>query len=357
MKCSSTPVLSYSKFSQLIHKKAAKKRIPIGGGLELTFRCNLKCVHCYAITEFKRAMPELSFREICQILDQLADEGCLWLLITGGEPLIRKDFLDIYMYAKRKGFVITLFTNGTLLTEDIINCFRRWRPFNIEITLYGATESTYEKVTQRSKSFIQCLKGIELLLEANLPIRLKSIIMTLNKHEIRELKEFSKSRSMPFLFDPILSPCLDGSQSPALYRLSPEEVLELDIADPERFQQWKDYLRDFRGSPASSHLYQCGAGETSFFINPYGELQLCVLSRTPSYDLRTGTFKEGWQQFLKKIRCQKVRKEFRCRKCELISLCGQCPGWSYLEHGNHDTPVDYLCKIAHLRAAAINRSA
>jgi len=350
--CSPIPALSYGQFSQQIHKNAAPKRIPIGGGLEPTFRCNLKCVHCYADCEAKKGQPELSFQEVCGILDEIADEGCLWLLITGGEPLIRQDFLDIYTYAKKKGFIVTLFTNGTLITEEITKCFRRWRPFNVEITLYGATRETYEKVTRVPGSFAKCQKGIELLLRAGLPLQLKSIIMTLNRHELGELKKFSESRGMPFLFDPILSPRLDQSRDPCAYRLSPREVVELDVSDSERLQQWKEYLADFRGQPTSDHLYICGAGQTSFFINPYGELQFCVLSRSPSYNLREGTFADGWHNFFGKIRDRRVRNDFPCKKCDLISLCGQCPGWSHLEHGNGDTRVEYLCQIAHLREKA-----
>lgn len=356
MKCLPIPDLSYGHFSKFIHEDAARKRIPISGGLELTFRCNLKCKHCYAISGVRSNADEHSFQEVCKILDMIADEGCLWLLITGGEPLIRRDFLDIYVYAKKKGFIITLFTNGTLINEEIIRCFKRWRPFNIEVTLYGATQKTYEEVSGVPGSYDKCLAGIDLLLGAKLPLRLKSIIMSLNKHEIQELRQFSSFRGIPFLFDPILNLGLDGSKYPQNYRLTPEEIVELDMSDEERFQSWKEYLSDFGGQPLSDNLYLCGAGETSFFINPYGELQMCVLSRSPSYDLRSGSFREGWYDFIGEIRKKKVRKDFRCKKCDLLSLCGQCPGWSYLEHGNWDTPVDYLCSIAHLRATAIRRS-
>lgn len=358
MKCSPIPQLSYGQFSFNIHEKAAESRIPLGGGLEPTHRCNLKCVHCYARCRSMKQerRSELSFREISGILDQIAEEGCLWLLITGGEPLIREDFLDIYMYAKKKGFIVTIFTNGTLVSKEVIDCFRKWRPFNIEVTLYGATSETYETVTQVPGSFAKCLKGIDLLLDAGLPLQLKSIIMTLNRHEVGQLKEFSESRGMPFLIDPILSPRLDRSRDPCSFRLSPREVVEIDVADPERVQQWKEYLADFRGRPKSNHLYLCGAGQTSFFINPYGELQMCVLSRSPSYDLRRGSFRGGWYEFLGKVRQRKARDDFPCKECDLISLCGQCPGWSYLEHGNEDSRVDYLCQIAHLREQAFCES-
>lgn len=349
MGCSLIPSLSYGELSESLHKEAVEKRIPISGGFELTYRCNLRCVHCYVEGE-GNVQKELSFEEICAILDEMANEGCLWLLITGGEPLIRKDFLDIYLYAKKKGFIITLFTNGTLINLDVIECFLEWPPFKVEITVYGASQETYEKVTQVPRSYDKCMSGINLLVENDIALQLKSMIMTLNKHEVRELKNLSKSLGMPFMFDPILSPKLNRSLEPRLYSLSSEEIVGLDLEDPQRLQEWKEYLKTSLQKPKSDSLYRCAAGQTTFFISPYGELQLCVISRTPSYNLKTGSFKVGWYDFFRNICQQKVREDFKCKECELVSICGQCPGWSYLEHGNYDTPVEYLCEIAHQRA-------
>ena len=146
MECPHIPEIQYSDFSKRLHEKVAGQRIPINGSLELTFRCNLRCVHCYA-AHGHQGIPgkqELTFAEICGILDQIVDEGCLWLLLTGGEPLLRPDFLDIYTYAKRKGLLVTLFTNGTLITPRIADYLADWRPLKVEITLYGRTQETYE---------------------------------------------------------------------------------------------------------------------------------------------------------------------------------------------------------------------
>ncbi len=113
MECPHIPLIPYHKFSKRIHDKTVSERIPIGGGLEPTLRCNLKCVHCYAAYDHKK--KEMTYKEICYILDEITEAGCLWLLITGGEPLLRDDFLNIYSYVKKKGLLITLFTNGNLI--------------------------------------------------------------------------------------------------------------------------------------------------------------------------------------------------------------------------------------------------
>jgi MoaA/NifB/PqqE/SkfB family radical SAM enzyme len=164
MECPHIPNISYAQFGEQLYNSAVTKRIPITGSFELTFRCNLRCVHCYCNlppNDQDAIEKELTTEEVFDIFDQIAEAGCLWLLITGGEPLLRKDFLEIYTYAKKKGFIITLFTNGTLITEEIADYLKEWPPNKVEITLYGVTSETYERVTGISGSFKRCKRGIK----------------------------------------------------------------------------------------------------------------------------------------------------------------------------------------------------
>jgi radical SAM protein with 4Fe4S-binding SPASM domain len=351
MDCPHIPEVNYGEFSKRIQERVRAKRIPLGGGIELTFRCNLRCAHCYI--DHSDLQKELSYTEICSILDQICEEGCLWLLLTGGEPLLRKDFLDIYTYAKKKGLLITLFTNGTLISPEIADYLKEWRPFLVEITLYGITAETYERVTGIPGSLKQCLNGIELLVEKGIPLKLKSMILTLNKHELAAMQKYADDLGVEFRYDALLNPMLNGSKRPFKVAISPEEVVELDIKDEKRFKNWQEFCQKFWGAPANSeYLYTCGAGILTFFINPYGEMGLCVLSRQPNYNLRNGSFAEGWYKVFPQIRAQKRQKNYPCAHCDKIALCGQCPGWAELEHGDQERPVEYLCRIAHLRAEA-----
>src|SRR5207245_3508797 len=127
---------------------------------------------------------EMSKEEQFQRLDELAKMGCFWLLYSGGEIFARKDFLEIHTYAKKKGYLITLFTNGTLITEKIADYLLEWPPFAIEITLYGRTKETYEALTQIPGSYERCLRGIKLLRERGLPLKLKTVATSINKHEV-----------------------------------------------------------------------------------------------------------------------------------------------------------------------------
>ena len=132
MECPYGPDLSYSEFGEQLVSKIGNKRVPISGTVELTERCNLECAHCYInlpADDQQAQRKELTYEQWCNIFDQIAEEGCLSLLLTGGEPLLRPDFLDIYAYAKRKGFIITLFTNGTMLTPEIADYLQEWPPF------------------------------------------------------------------------------------------------------------------------------------------------------------------------------------------------------------------------------------
>lgn len=349
MECLHIPIISYAPFSNRLHKKAMAERVPINGTIEVTFRCNLKCVHCYCVCDANK--KELSFKEICHIIDEIVEAGCLWLLISGGEPLLRSDFLEIYTYAKKKGLIVSLFTNGTLITTEIADYLRRWRPFVVEITLYGITKETYEKVTGIPGSFERCMEGIRLLLDRKISLKLKTTLITLNKHELWKMKKYAEDLGLEFRFDPVINPRIDGSKEPCQLRVSPEEVVRFDLEDENRLKAWKEFLDGFRREKPD-YLFTCGGGLSSFVIDPYGELQLCVLFRSPSYSLRQGTFRDGWDNLFPRLRAQKFNRDNKCWRCKYFPVCDQCPGWAQLEKEDPEFPVEYLCQIAHLRAKA-----
>src|SRR5438445_6842006 len=147
---------TYTDLSHTIHNHYANRRVPLEVSIEVTRRCPLECQHCYnnlPMGDLAARNRELSKEEYVALLDELADMGVLWVLFTGGEIFARKDFLEIYTHAKRKGFLITLFTNGILINEGIADYLREYPPFGIEITLYGRTRETYEALTQLPGSY------------------------------------------------------------------------------------------------------------------------------------------------------------------------------------------------------------
>lgn len=349
------PELSYSEFGEQLRKKIGSKRVPIAGTMELTERCNLECAHCYInlpANDQQARREELTYGQLCGILDQIAEEGCLTLLLTGGEPLLRPDFLDIYAYAKRKGFLITLFTNGTMLTPEIADVLQEWHPFLVEITLYGITPETYERVTGVPGSYQRCMKGIQLLRERDIPFKLKIVVMTLNQREFTAVQQYASDLGVGFRYDAILRPRPDGNKDIRALRIKPNEVVDLDFADERRVESFVRVTERSWGIPKTDHLYTCGAGLGSFHINSYGHLSLCLMARSPSYDLIGGSFKQGWYDFLSQVRFQEITKDYECRTCEWGALCGRCPAFAQLENGDPETAVGFVCQVTHLRAEA-----
>jgi radical SAM protein with 4Fe4S-binding SPASM domain len=354
--------IDYSSWSLGVKQRIGGRRVPLAGTIELTRRCNNRCRHCYnnlSASDPHALADELRADELIRILDEAAAAGCVWLLLTGGEIFLRPDFGEIYTHAKQKGTLVTLFTNGTLITPELADFLETQRPFSIEITLYGATRETYERVTGTPGSFGQCLRGIGHLRDRGLPLKLKATLSTLNRHEIEAMKRFAENDlGLPFRFDALLNARCDLSPGPLDVRLSPEAVVQLDLADPERAEALRDFARRRPGHGAGdkkgASLYPCGGGAHSFAIDPYGRLRACAISPGEGFDLRSGSFQEGWGRFLARLRERKIDRDTKCLMCTLREVCGMCPANGELECGDSQQPVDFLCRVAHLRAYALS---
>ncbi|MGH7838638.1 MAG: radical SAM protein, partial [Candidatus Binataceae bacterium] len=357
---------TYSTFSRGIHERYFGKRAPVEVSIEVTRRCPLECRHCYnnlAMSDSAARNAELTLAEYRRLLDELAEAGCLWVLFTGGEIFARRDFLEIYSHAKTKGFLVTLFTNGTMLTPRIVDFLADWRPFAIEVTMYGATRETYEALTQIPGSYDRCMRGIRLLLDRHLPLKLKTVPTTINRHEVFEMQRMAEEDfGVEFKFDPLVNPRIDCSQSPVEVRLRPEEVVALDFHETKRRREYTRLLERDLAQPSgnhqdSDHVYFCGGGVTSCAIDPAGRMSICVLSHQETYDWRNGSFREGWENFLWRTRTKPKTRHTKCDACRLQSLCSMCPANGELENGDAESPVDFLCEVAHLRVLALGQQA
>jgi radical SAM protein with 4Fe4S-binding SPASM domain len=347
---------SYGDFSLSLHKHFGNKRVPLEVSLEVTRRCPLECQHCYnnlPMGDLAARNQELTKEEYFAILTELSDMGVMWLLFTGGEIFARKDFLEIYSFANKKGFLITLFTNGILINEKIADYLRQFPPFEIEITLYGRTKETYEALTQLPGSYDRCLRGIRLLLERGLPLKLKTVATSVNRHEIAGMKAFAEQElGVEFKFDAVINPRIDCSAAPLAVRLSPEEVVALELHWPKiAAEQRRGLAREMKSAfVPTDTVYSCGGGLTAFALDPNGQMSICVLSHQDTYNVRGGSVREGWEQFLLKVRQRKLRQISKCVNCRIRSACGMCPANGELENGDAESPVDFLCEVAHLRA-------
>ena len=353
--------LSYGAFSADVHQHHEGQRVPLQVSIEVTRRCPLECLHCYnnlPMGDLQARRRELTKEEHFRLLDELVDLGCFWILYTGGEIFARKDFLEIYTYAKKKGFLITLFTNGTIVNQQIADYLAEWPPFAIEITLYGRTRETYEALTAVPGSYDRCLRGIRLLKARGLPLKLKTVATSVNKHEVVAMRQFAEEElGVEFKMDGQINPRIDCSQSPLAVRLTPEELVALDMSMPKAMSEYRRLAQHDLENPAPrariDTVYYCGGGMNSFAINAYGEMGICVISQQETFDVRSRGVKEVWEDALLKVRDRKRTRVTKCVACRIQSLCGMCPANGEMENGDKESPVEFLCQVAHLRAAVI----
>jgi len=327
--------------------------MPIGGGIELTPRCNLRCIHCYSQPNIRN--PHIDYEDICNIVDQLTDAGILYLFITGGEPLARKDFVDIYLYIKRKGILATVFTNGTLITDDLCKIFQEYPPMSVDITLYGATEKTYENITGVKGSYNKCINGLMRLKEAKISISLKTVLMKNNYYELKLLKSISNQFEARFRYSTLIFPRLNGDTNVLNLRLPPNQVVRYDIDDTYRRKAWLDFLEENKppSKTESEFLYMCGAALSTFHIDYRGYLCACVREREYSYNLCKLRFSEAWRRLTSVVRSIKSSKRYKCKECQFLMVCDQCPAISRYETGHPEHPSTYICEIGHLRGTKI----
>src|SRR5439155_16400097 len=209
-------------------------------------------------------------------------------------------------------------------------------PFVIEITLYGRTKETYEQLTQLPGSYERCMRGIRLLLDRGLPLKLKTVGTRINKHEVVGMREFAEQElGVEFKLDSVINPRIDCSHAHLAVRLSAEDVVALDLHWPKVALEYKKNLEhEIEAAPASGDtVYSCGGGVKSFAIDPYGHMSICVLSHQQTYDIRQGSVRDGWEQFLLAVRQQKRRRPFtKCVRCRLHSVCSMCPANGELEN-------------------------
>lgn len=343
--------------------RARERRLPLEGTLETTYRCNLACVHCYVnqpAGDARETARELPLERLLRLVDEIAEEGGLDLLLTGGEVLLRPDFPELYLHALRRGLRVTVFTNGTLVTERLAELFAEYHPLCVEISLYGVTRETYERVTRVPGSYDRCLAGIRRLHARGVPLKLKTMALAWNRHEVEGMRAFARELGVEFRHDSLLNPRVDcGSNRNGELQLTAEEALATDLADDATRARHErahaELLAGLRAGalpapPDDEPVYTCGAGEIGFTVDPYGRLQLCQLSRRSGFDLRAERFARGWREFFPALRARTWQSDAVCRRCTLRALCGNCPGAAELEHGDIEARVAQFCEITHLRA-------
>jgi MoaA/NifB/PqqE/SkfB family radical SAM enzyme len=321
--------------------------------LELTSRCNLRCVHCYLgpqAEQHRHRALEMDTARVCSVIDELAAAGCLYLTITGGDPMMRKDFAEVYRHAREAGLLVTVFCDAILVTDRILELFTELPPRKVEVSIYGATAETYERITRVPGSFPRAMAGIQRLLDHRINLSLKTVLMTLNQDELPQMEAMARERGVDFRFDGAIFPCLSaGGREPLELRVDAREVVEAEMSDPDRKARWVNTYRREQAAPESDSLYTCGAGKSTVYISPFGQASPCLMTTRYRFDLSEKGFQKCWDHDIAPIR---ERKSSR-RHGALRGACSNCPGVNLLETGREDVESEYTSELRRLRHEAI----
>ena len=333
--------------------------------IELTERCDNDCVHCcinLPAGDAAARAREIPTSQVKEILRQAADLGCMQVRFTGGEPLLRPDFEELYLFARRLGLKVLIFTNARHVTPALVDLLARIPPLvTMEVTVYGMHAESYEAVTRAPGSFAQFRRGVDLLLERRIPFVVKSALLPQNRAELDEFEAWAatipwmtKAPGHSMFFD--LRNRRDDPEKNRLVeslRLTPEDGVAVLTRDADRYRKgMKEFGSKFMRPPGDV-LFGCGAG-AGLSVDAYGRAQPCMGVRAPglTVDLAGKTLSDALDHFstLREMRATNPEYLRRCARCFLKGLCEQCPAKSWAEHGTYDTPVEYLCDVAHAQA-------
>ncbi|MDD2806697.1 MAG: radical SAM protein [Elusimicrobiales bacterium] len=338
--------------SARLNAVTVEKNIPVSVTIELTRRCPLSCRHCYLPETLGRARPgrELSAAGWGKILDKLARAGGLYLVFTGGEPLLRPDLADLCRRARALNFDVRIFSTGLGLTRGLARELSAAGVSGFEISFYGGP-SVHDGVTGLRGSFSRSLAAARLLAGAGVKVKMKVPLMTANAGHAGWLKELAKKEGFGLSFDPVIAPANDGGRAALPLRLSSAalgKAVKL-IAGP---------------APAAAPLppgpgdFICGAGRNVCAVDPAGNLYPCLQLPVRLGNLTRRSFSGLWKSapWLKRWRSLTVADLAGCAGCADAAWCSRCPGISLLEEGNVLAPNAPACALAGAQHAVYSKS-
>jgi radical SAM protein with 4Fe4S-binding SPASM domain len=350
------------------------KRVPLFCQIAVTYRCNFNCVHCYCPrSDFK---GELSVGKFKKIIDELADLGCVEVCFTGGEPFLKKGFLDLIKYTRAKGILVRIMSNGSLIDANLLKFLKKNPVMKFEVTLYGASKKTFEKMTQSKGGYEKVIGNIMRLKQIGVPLKLKSCITKLNIGEAGKMKAISDSLNLefPFKIDPLVYPGHNKSEFGSgrfdciNYRISPGEYAKLDFLLVETPDTINLMLRNITRSDEfwrinfvdrfKKRYAKCNGGKSTLYIDPYGRVGPCTLLVIPEFDLNKHSLRKIWKELLPKELAADISKDKvpdKCKSCDYAIWCLSCPGRNLLETGDPDTTPGFICKIAKINSCLFDK--
>lgn len=331
--------------SERIWKVAADTCTPLGATLEVTLRCNLRCVHCYNFDRAEpypkaRAADELTTPEILRVIDELALAGCLFLSLTGGEALLHPHLDDIVRRARERRFAIRVKSNGTLLTAERVARLVDAGVKGVDVSLYGASAATHDDFTLDPGSFDESVRGIEIARDAGLMVKVSICLVRTNVHEADEMLALVRSLGVPATIDPHISPRYDGTREPIDLRLD-RDALKDAYRGPLSFLLAEPDCRPDRS-------VQCSCARSVVAIAANGDVYPCIGAPIPSGNVREKSFEEIWRRSpeLERIRGLRLEDFAACEPCPDRPFCRRSSGFVYTTTGVYTGPEAWTCMEA-----------
>lgn len=315
---------------------------------EITPKCNFNCVHCYLHDH--HCSSELSYDEIIEVIDILYEKEVLFLTFTGGDIFTRKDFLDIYLYAKKKGFIIELYTNGALINDSIIRVFKKYPPLLVDISLYGSCEETYKRVTGVSGAFDRIMYNIAALLNDGIRVSVKAPVLNLYYNELPQIKAIAEHFGIPFRTGFEIFPSIDNDNSIQQYGVPLLDSLKYEFEEfskhPRTFGE--DYDVELVDLQKERPLFRCKLGRASCAIDYDGKMCPCMSFRHVGQKITKENFDEVWESF-RQYPKMKASPNYKCLSCKAYDFCDICPAMMQFTHGSLEYVDEHFCKSANAR--------
>jgi radical SAM protein with 4Fe4S-binding SPASM domain len=327
--------------------KALKLGIPLSAQIDLTYRCNERCVHCYLDHSDH---GEMTTSEVTSLLDELASAGVLFLTLSGGEILLRKDFFEILEYARKLTFCIKLKTNAILIRAVEAERIRALGVDSIQVSIYSHRPEIHDAVTKVPGSLKRSLDAIRLLKAYELKVIVADVLMLQNAEDYPSVRALTDELGVEFTLDPTITPKMDGDRS----------ILDLNVRHVALQKVFRDEslignVEEFCAPPAKAdeealEALPCSAGHTACYVSPYGDVYPCVQFPLPSGNVRRTRFLDIWRHSdaLKEVRSIRLRDLPTCSGCTHVTGCTRCPGLAYLE-GNMRGPSVQDCEKSFAR--------
>lgn len=356
-----------------LFRKASRLKTPLSGAFEISPLCNMDCKMCYIKMtkgEMNKVGRQRTIDEWIDIAKQAKEMGTLFILITGGEPFLQKDFKELYIKLYNMGFILSINTNATLISEKDIEWLSKYKPMRVNVTLYGSSNETYKRLCNNEKGFDQATRGIKLLQEASIPVKINASMTPYNEQDLEGIFDFGKKNNLhvqatSYMYPPVRK---DENSVGKNKRFTAKEAA-INLVKIKKFRMNDDdfitYAENFKKGisindemidecmDTEGESMKCRAGVSTFWISWDGKMMPCGMMNEPAYYPFEIGFKKAWENIVEDAK--KIRLPLECSSCKNRESCRVCAAMCLAEEGDFNKKPSYVCEMTEELIEAVKR--